>query len=214
MSVEVYDSASGIFRRVADLPGKLQLKSVSDNYNVEDGYDTVLVTASSDKTVTLPVAANHTGRTLKFLKVDSGSGKVIVDPYGSETIGGKATVELCHQQAMIEILSDGSNWLILHPANGLLVKTIEIGNWDMDTNSAKNVAHGLGNAQKIRSCIAIVRPDSDSGSFAGQTFNLESCVLEYASSIKGGVAKIGGTNIELTRVEGTLFDGSDFDALI
>lgn len=73
-----------------------------------DGYDVILVsTSSSDRTVTLPTAANNGGRRIVIKKTDSGSGKVIV----SGSVDGVSGRTLSSQYDCIVVMSDGSSWL-------------------------------------------------------------------------------------------------------
>lgn len=75
-----------------------------------DGYYCILVTTgNSDRTVTLPAAANNTGRSIMIKKADTGTGKVLI----SGTIDGSSTAavnELTVQYASSEVYSDGTSW--------------------------------------------------------------------------------------------------------
>lgn len=77
------------------------VKSVSSaNYTIldNDGYEIIAVTTgASDRTITMPSAANNIGRSLKIKKVDSGAGKVLITRAGSDTMDGETTVELSDQ---------------------------------------------------------------------------------------------------------------------
>jgi hypothetical protein len=89
----------------------------------------------------------------------------------------------------------------------LATKVVEIGDWDMDTNATKTVAHGLGsNWNKIRSFSAIIRTDDDTLVFKLDSINTSGVVL-------GGSAEIDATNITLVRTPGALFDGSDYNSV-
>lgn len=74
------------------------IKTVSSaNYTIldNDGFDTIAVTTgASDRTITLPSAANNVGRTTRIKKVDNGAGRVLVTRAGSDTIDGFTTVPL------------------------------------------------------------------------------------------------------------------------
>jgi hypothetical protein len=73
-----------------------------------DGYDGILVTTgASDRTITLPAAANNSGRRIFIKKVDSGSGGVAI----SGTIdGGTSNNTIKAQYGFCEVISDGSSW--------------------------------------------------------------------------------------------------------
>lgn len=78
-----------------------------------DGYDTILVsTGASDRTITLPTAADNIGRKIFIKKTDSGAGKVIIDGEGSETIDGALVKNILYQYESYGIVCDGSNWLV------------------------------------------------------------------------------------------------------
>lgn len=85
----------------------------SADYTVTDidMIRTVLMTTSStNRTVTLPTAADNTGRIITIKKVDSGTGTVIIDGEGSETIDGATTLTLYTQYDVATLQCDGSNW--------------------------------------------------------------------------------------------------------
>jgi hypothetical protein len=48
---------------------------------------------------------------------------------------------------------------------GLAIKSVNIGDWDMDTDGSKNVAHGLSDFKKIRGIDVIIRNDSDTAPY-------------------------------------------------
>lgn len=93
------------------------IKTVSSaNYPVldSDGYSHILVTTgASDRTITLPTAADNSGRELFIKKVDSGAGEVIVDGEGAEKINQTATWQLGSIDAYIHIICDGTGWHVL-----------------------------------------------------------------------------------------------------
>lgn len=94
--------------------GWQSIHSVSSaNYTVTDtdGYDVIRVTTgASDRTVTLPTAADNAGRRLTIIKADNGAGNVIVDGEGSEVIGSRASYTILSQHAVIEIICNGTSW--------------------------------------------------------------------------------------------------------
>lgn len=72
-----------------------------------------VTTGAADKTMTLPAAANMTGISLTFVKVDNGAGKVVLDGNGAETINGSATNnEIDTQYDSLTIYSNGTTWYI------------------------------------------------------------------------------------------------------
>jgi hypothetical protein len=87
------------------------INSVSNaNYTItdSDGYDVISVTTgSSDRTITLPSAANNAGRRIRIVKSDSGTGDVLI----SGTInGGTSNNYILSLWGYCEVISDGSGW--------------------------------------------------------------------------------------------------------
>lgn len=77
-------------------------------------HETVLCNAgASDITLTLPTAAGHIGERFFFKRINSTAGNTIIDGSGSETIDGDLTYTLTNQWQMVEIESDGTNWIIV-----------------------------------------------------------------------------------------------------
>jgi hypothetical protein len=94
----------------------LQTSAKSADYAVldDDGIHTVLMTTgASNRTVTLPTAADNSGRILKVKKVDSGAGTCIVDGENTETIDGATTITLFYQYDAVEIQCDGTAWHVI-----------------------------------------------------------------------------------------------------
>lgn len=94
----------------------LKTSAKSADYTVldTDGIHTILMTTgASDRTVTLPTAADNDGRLLKIVKVDSGAGFVIIDGEGLETVAGATTNTLHVQGAFIYLQCDGTEWHVL-----------------------------------------------------------------------------------------------------
>lgn len=69
-------------------------------------------TTSGSVTVTLPPAANCKGRIYQFKKTVAAN-TVTLDPDGSETIDGAATLAWTTQYQSYTLCSDGSGWHIL-----------------------------------------------------------------------------------------------------
>lgn len=91
----------------------------STNYTIldDDGVTVLPVTTgASNRTITLPTAADNKGRVVTVIKVDTGSGSVIVDGESTEKIGieGNAlTFDLYAQGDRVTLVSDGTLWLVL-----------------------------------------------------------------------------------------------------
>jgi hypothetical protein len=87
--------------------------ALSANTTLDSTHDAILATAGAGGiTLTLPAAASNAGRTYRIIKVDSAAGAVTIDANASETINGDLTYALKRQYELIEIVCDGSNWLV------------------------------------------------------------------------------------------------------
>lgn len=91
--------------------------------------------------------------------------------------------------------------------NGTYLKTkvIEIGDWNMDSTSAKAVTHGLTKSS-IRSVNVIIRSD------AGSMFSLSYANSTIDTVQQGGIQEIGTTQVNLVRFNGGWFDATAFDS--
>jgi parallel beta-helix repeat protein len=85
---------------------------VSANYTAGVGDRTILATAGTGITVTLPAAVK--GYRFEIVKVDNGSGAVSVVPSSGQKINGSTTPQsLMAQYSKISVVSDGTDWFIL-----------------------------------------------------------------------------------------------------
>ncbi len=87
--------------------------------------------------------------------------------------------------------------------NGIKIKIIDIGDWNMDTTTNVTVAHGL-TGSKIRSVSAYII--SDAGNWTYVLNGISS------SGALGGSIAWDSTLIELSRVSSGLFDSTFFDS--
>lgn len=94
----------------ANTSAKVADYTVTDSDNIR----TVLMTTSTtDRTVTLPTAADNAHRIITIKKVDSGSGKVTIDGEGAETIDGSASIDIFGQYGFLTVQCDGTEWHVL-----------------------------------------------------------------------------------------------------
>jgi len=88
-------------------------KSADYTITDSDQYGLIGVTTSTtNRTMTLPLAANNTDRRITIKKLDNASGQVIIDGNGSETIDGQLTVKMTDQYEAITVLCTGTAWVI------------------------------------------------------------------------------------------------------
>lgn len=94
----------------------LQTSAKSADYTVldTDGIYTILMTTgASNRTVTLPTAADNNGRILVVKKVDSGAGYCIIDGEGSETVDGSTTITLTDINEFATVQCNGTAWYVI-----------------------------------------------------------------------------------------------------
>lgn len=88
-------------------------------YTVTDADFIVPVNATAAAaTVNLPTAVGRKGRSFAVVKTDSTSNTVTVDGNAAETVGGDATQVLAARNAVIHVMSDGANWLVVGESTG------------------------------------------------------------------------------------------------
>jgi hypothetical protein len=97
-----------------------------------DGCALILVTTGANaRTMTLPSAANNVGRSLIFKKADSGSGNIVLNRAGSDTIDGATTttfaIGVTNQYATLSMVSDGAIWNVTSVVGDVLRTTISSG---------------------------------------------------------------------------------------
>ena len=91
-------------------------------------------------------------------------------------------------------------------------KVIEIGDWDMSTNPAKNVTHGITNYKNIRQVNVCIRDDTDNEYtyFTGATTPSTTTSMGFS---RVRISSVNGTQyISMDRVSGGLFDSGAYDS--
>jgi len=88
----------------------------------------------------------------------------------------------------------------------LVRKIIDIGDWNMDSDQTKAVAHGLS-ASAIRSITATIRKDA-----AASPFNYYQIDFHDGATTHGGVGATTSTDIQLKRTGAGFFDSTDFNS--
>lgn len=86
--------------------------STSQSLTAVDGINVQLINAASGAiTVTLPTAVDNNACFI-IKKTDSSTNVVTVDASSSETIDGDLTYKLNDQYNYVEIVSNGTNWVV------------------------------------------------------------------------------------------------------
>ncbi|CAB4190131.1 hypothetical protein UFOVP1288_39 [uncultured Caudovirales phage] len=88
-------------------------RTVTAAYAVDPNDTEIFVNATTAPvTVSLPAAADNSGRTLTVKKIDSSGNAVTLDGNGAETIDGAATKALATQYYALTVTCDGTTWWI------------------------------------------------------------------------------------------------------
>jgi len=85
-------------------------------------------------------------------------------------------------------------------------KIVNIGDWNMDSTTNVNVAHGVADYSKIRGVSVMIIDDGES------SLRPLNYVPNASSGVQGGINGIGSTNITLYRLTGGSFDGTGYDS--
>lgn len=93
---------------------KWSIQAKSTTYLIADAYELVTANATGGAfTVTLPTAAGVTGEAVGVKKTDSTANVVTIDADGTETIDGELTALLEAEGEMFELVSNGTNWIVV-----------------------------------------------------------------------------------------------------
>jgi hypothetical protein len=78
-----------------------------------DGVSVILMTrGASNRTITLPTAADNSGRQIDIIIVDDNTGIVTIDGEGSETINGATTIKMAEQYEEVSLICNGTAWFV------------------------------------------------------------------------------------------------------
>lgn len=176
---------------------KDSINNVATDYPIldNDGYATINVTTgATDKTITLPNAANNTGREICFRKADSGAGKLIIND-GTSNIN-----HLIFQNGTISYQSDGTNWFVSVQAYEEGTPAITLDN-SVNLSNTGGVGH-VPNDQKVtrigRRCFlsfshgANVTQQSNSAYCSLSYENLPYLTADLSENSIGGTARCVG----------------------
>lgn len=167
------------------------------NYTIADSSTTALgqlhiTTGSTDRTITLPLAANNTGREITIVKIDVGAGNATIDGNGSEQINGSATAIITKQFSFITVKCTGTEWFItstnegsLFPATNLVKADGTVpftANQSMGNNLLTNVATGTASGHAVQvGQIDTTPADSDTDPISSRFLYKQTFQGDYAS---------------------------------
>lgn len=94
--------------------GQWTVQSKTANYTVVAGEFVKGDATSAGFVVTLPTAASITGQRIKVIKIDVTTNSIQIATTSAQTVGGRSSTDVIMRQLgdYIEVVSDGSNWLI------------------------------------------------------------------------------------------------------
>ena len=94
----------------------IDITTKSASYTVldGDGFTTILVDdTTSDRTITLPTAADNGNRQITVKNISDEGNKVIIDGEGAETIDGQTTFTLASKYDEVTVQCNGAAWFII-----------------------------------------------------------------------------------------------------
>lgn len=98
----------------AGVGGVVAITTKTGTYTAANTDTVILCDASGGAfTVTLPAAADNTGKVFYLKKIDSSANAVTIDGNGAETIDDATTLVLSGQYDAAMLVSDGAEWWIL-----------------------------------------------------------------------------------------------------
>jgi hypothetical protein len=116
LSKVVYNNGSGWVSLA--VPGASSLDNIlskSTTYTATTSDDIIKCDSSGGAfTITLYAASGNSGRKIKFIKTSSDFNPITIDGNASETINGNTTTTINTQYEELELVCDGSNWLIVN----------------------------------------------------------------------------------------------------
>lgn len=98
----------------------LSVVSKSANYTLTSSDNVILADATSgDVTLTLPASSGNTGM-LVIVKKTNSANDVIIDGNASETIDGDTTLTITAENAYVELICTGSEWIVTNKPSTLI----------------------------------------------------------------------------------------------
>jgi len=118
-------TGKAVFNTAPTIKQRVTTKTTTATLTVDEA-GTVLVSASSDYTITLPTAVGNTGLTYHFKKTDANYNLITLDGDGTETfnyenadgVPKETYARLNTYCAEVTVVSDGSNWQVYDESLG------------------------------------------------------------------------------------------------
>lgn len=205
----------------------LSQRTVSADTTLNDTDGVVFVTpGASQKTMTLPKAADVTDQVITIVKADSTTSAVIVDGDGSELVGANASISLRSLDDWIQVVSNGTSWDIVDVNIGWrsvsATNSVTTTGTDSDVPNMLISTPGKGRHRIVFSCngrsqqsnkdIEIVimtqagftivkaeesRRSHGGNSFSGMEASCEMTITDDSADVKAGFTALGGGTAEI-----------------
>ena len=109
--------------------------------------------------------------------------------------------------ALIKVVTDNVNIMGADSLVKLKRKIIDIGEWKMEDNASKSVAHGIADHSKIRSVEVYIRNNTGSN-----IIPLNTAYDGSVGSVQGSIGIVDSTNVYLYRLNLGLFQANSFNS--
>lgn len=183
----------------------LSVVSKVTTYFATAADDVIMCDASSGGwTLNLPTAVGITGKRLRIVRTDSTPANTLtVDPNSSETVGGSLTKLLMTKDESIEIVSDGSNWLLLsHTCDTQTVGYTPTISWTSTSTP-------LGTWRRVGDCAEFTGKVPCNGAPSGAGLN-----ISLPSGLSIDTNKLAGENTSIASLGEASFDDTGVTAYI
>jgi hypothetical protein len=191
---------------VAASTGQYAAKSADYTILDNDSYAVIgMTTAGTNRTVTLPTAADNTHRVITIKKLDTGTGTTIIDGEGAETIDGATTFTLNYQNDYVTVICTGTGWVVTDQR--LASRTKRVTNSVLDIAGAAQTSGLSGPPTSVGYAHAICWRDS-----AGK-YVLEWAVNYSLTSTNSTSFRMAGVTVDITKQAFSSNDSSSFATL-
>ncbi len=189
--------------------------TLTDSTTLDATHGFVFLSSTTVKNVTLPtastIASSSATKEYRLKNINTATWTIV----GSVLINGSVvTNPTLGQYDGIYIWTDGTTYFgenaainsVSDGTNTIYTKIINIGDWNMDTTSQVDVAHGL-TLTKIRQVTALIRNDTDT-TYTPLTLGS----ISTAAEVNAWVAGCTSTNVNLQRKTAGAFDDTAYDS--
>lgn len=141
-----YDTSATSLKKVTKADFKKQVRRAITTTDTATAADDLISCDASGGgyTLNLPTAASITGKVYTIKKTDSSTNAITVDANSTETIDGVLTRKLATQYDFIQVMSDGTNWIVLNER----IPIVSV--YTLSANSAP----GIGNPLNFNTAVS------------------------------------------------------------